>query len=92
MTTISKKNFTFYPIDNECKDIFKCAEGNLSDFHCFALCKCADAIAEKETIFADNHAWWDEDNSRMSLYMTTNGILMYEDCTENKLYRVEFNK
>lgn len=94
MTTISKKNFTFYPIDNECKDIFKCADGNLSDFHCFALCKCADAIAEKETIFADNHCWWDMGNVRCSLFMTDNGVLMYtETYTDNdKLYRVEFNK
>lgn len=92
MTILSEKNFTFYQIDNENISLFKCAEGSLSDFHCFALCKCAEAIAQKETILVDNRVWWDDGNNRKSLYMTTTGILVCEDCTENKLYRVEFNK
>ena len=92
MTTLSKKNFTFHQIDDENMSLFKCAEGNLSDFHCFALCKCAEAIAQKEIILVGNRAWWDDGNNRKSLYMTTNGVLMYEDCNKNKLYRVEFNK
>ena len=79
MKTLSLSNFEFIPIPDGVKESFKCAQGTLSDFYAFAICMCADAIANTHTIWCDNKAWWDTFQRREAIYMTDNGILVLQE-------------
>lgn len=97
-TMICKKDFRFYEITEESKGNFVATKWNdLSDFHAEALRWAGDAIRplHSEFFWSDGAYCWYTDGTQsheQCVWMTTNGILMYEDVTENKLYRVEFNK
>jgi hypothetical protein len=96
-TTIYKSDFFFHEITEEFKENFKEKSWHdLSDFQSQALKWAGDAIRPfKSQFFWCNGAYcWYTDATQSNeccVWMTTNGILMYEDATENKLYRVEFN-
>jgi len=96
-TMIYKSDFRFHEITEEFKENFKeTSWHDLSDFQAQALKWAGDAIRpSKSEHFWNNgcYCWWtDNQTHEYCVWMTTNGILMYEDVTGNKLYRVEFNK
>lgn len=93
MKTLSLKDFELFEIESEYHDNFKCASGNLSDFHANALIWIADVLKYSEKIcvvWCDNNAWWDTENKRFSVFMTENGIAMLKNWSDNKLYRIIF--
>lgn len=96
-TTIYRNDFNFYEIEEEYKQNFKPQNWHdLSEFHAQALKWVGDAIRQyKSQYFWSNGAYcWYTDATQsheQCVWMTVNGILMYEDVTENKLYRVGFN-
>ena len=95
-TTIYKSDFWFHEITEEFKDNFVATKwSDLSDFNAQALRWVGDAIRPtKSENFWNNgcYSWWtDHQTHEFCVWMTQNGILMYEDVTENKLYRVEFS-
>jgi len=93
MKTLKLNDFELFEIEKEYHENFKCAEGNLSDFHANALLWIADVLKVSEKIavvWCDNNAWWDTDNSRRSVFMTVNGVAMLKNWTDNKLYRIIF--
>lgn len=97
MATITKNSFRFYEIADDCKDNFKeTAWSDLSDFHAEALKWVGDAIRPKGSEYFWNngcYCWWtDHQTHEYAVWMTQNGICMYEDVTEGKLYRVMFNR
>ncbi len=90
---LSSSSFSLLEIDKEFQDGFKCAKGNLSDFHCNALLWIAQAIRKpsaSDFVWCDNNAWWDDENRRYSVYVTENGIAMLKDWTRGRLYRIKF--
>lgn len=97
-TTINKNSFRFHEITEEFKENFKQQDWReLSDFQSQALKWAGDAIRSlRSEFFWSNGAYcWYTDatqSKEQCVWMTTNGILMFEDVTKNKLYRVEFNK
>lgn len=96
-TMICRKDFLFYEITEEYKENFVATKwSDLSDFHAEALRWAGDAIRpSKSEHFWNNgcYCWWTNNQTHeYCVWMTTNGILMYEDVTDNKLYRVDFNK
>ena len=97
MTTITKQNFKLYEIAEEFKENFvETAWNDLSDFHAEALKWVGDAMRPKDSEqFWNNgcYCWWtDRQTHEFCVWQTVNGILMYEDVTEHKLYRVGFNR
>lgn len=97
-TMINKSSFRFQEITEEFKENFKeTSWHDLSDFQAQALKWAGDTIRQEGSQhFWSNGAYcWYTDatqSNEQCVWQTTNGILMYEDVTENKLYRVEFNK
>lgn len=94
---IYKSDFSFYEIADEFKENFtETSHKDLSDFHAEALRWAGDAIRPLLSEFFWNngcYCWWtDNQTHEYCVWMTTNGILMYEDVTEKKLYRVSFNQ
>ena len=93
---ISKSNFNFYEIAEQYKENFKEQSWHdLSEFHAEALTWVGDAIRQaKSQFFWCNgcYCWYtDETQSHeQCVWQTVNGILMFEDVTDKKLYRVEF--
>lgn len=97
-TIICKRDFGFYEIAEEYKENFKQQSWrDLSEFHAEALVWVGNAIRQE----GSQHFWsygaycWYTDATKsheQCVWQTKNGILMYEDLTEKKLYRVEFNK
>lgn len=91
---LSKSSFKFFEID--CRENFKEVKyPDLSDFHMNALTWIDDAIrGPKSQHFWCNgcYCWYvDEKQSHeQGVWMTQNGIAMFEDITEKKLYRIEF--
>ena len=96
MTTIRKEDFGFLRIYDDCVDNFKEVEYfDLSEFHEAAIKWVGDAIRPKESQWFWNggeYCWFpDSDQSSVQrLWVTCNGILMFEDCAKNELYRVSF--
>ena len=95
-TMIYKSDFRFHEITEEFKENFVATKwSDLSDFHAEALRWAGDAIRPLRSEFFWNngcYCWWtDNQTHEYCVWMTTNGILMYEDVTDNKLYRVGFN-
>ena len=97
MITLSKKNFDFYEIEKEYKENFVESQWNdLSDFHAEALTWIGDAIrGAKSQHFWSNgcYCWFTDETQSVEecVWMTQNGIAMYEKITEGKLYRISFN-
>lgn len=93
---ISKGHFVINEIADEYKENFVESEFfDLSDFQAQALKWAGDAIRpiDSEEFWNNGrYCWWTENQSHeYCVWMTTNGILMYEDVTNGKLYRVTFN-
>lgn len=96
-TTICKSDFCFHEITEEFKKNFnEMSFHDLSDFQAQTLKWAGDAIRPSKSVYFWNngaYCWWTGNQSHeFCVWMTTNGILMYEDVTDNKLYRIEFNK
>lgn len=97
MTTLTKRNFDFYEIADEYKENFKeTAWNDLSEFHAEALVWIGDAIrGAKSQHFWSNgcYCWYTDETQSVEecVWMTQNGIAMYEKITEKKLYRIVFN-
>ena len=96
-TMINKSSFRFHEITEEFKENFVATKwSDLSDFHAEALKWAGDAIRQSKSEFFWNngcYCWYtNHQTHEYCVWMTTNGILMFEDCTENKLYRVELKK
>ncbi len=93
---LSKSSFKFFEIKEDCRENFKEVKyPDLSDFHMNALTWIGDAIrGPKSQHFWCNgcYCWYvDEKQSHeQGVWMTQNGIAMFEDITEKKLYRIEF--
>ena len=98
MVHLSKSNFGFFEIADQYKENF--VETNwhdLSDFHAEALKWIGDAIrGPKSQFFWSNgcYCWFTDERQSVEecVWMTQNGIAMYEKITEKKLYRIEFNR
>ena len=94
MKTLKLGDFELFEIEKEYHENFKCATGNLSDFHANALLWIADVLKVSEkiaVIWCDNNAWWDTANGvRRSVFMTENGCAMLKNWTDGKLYRIIF--
>ena len=97
MVTLTKRNFDFYEIAKENKKNFRETHWtDLSEFHAEALTWIGDAIrGPKSQHFWHNgcYCWYTDERQSMEecVWMTENGIAMYEKITEKKLYRIIFN-
>lgn len=98
MVRICRSDFKFHKIYDNCKENFVDAKvkwPDLSEFHAEALKWIGDAIrGERSQFFWSNGAYcWYTDESQSveeCVWMTANGIAIYEKITEGKLYRIEF--
>lgn len=96
MVTLSKRDFSFYEIENQYKENFKeTSWHDLSDFQAEALKWIGDAIREpKSQFFWSNgcYCWYTDEKQdhEKCVWMTQNGSAMFEDITEKKLFRIEF--
>lgn len=96
MTTITRKNVKLYQLDEESKKNFvPCSYHNLSDFQAQSLKWLGDAIRPTKSEFFWNngcYCWWTEKQTHeFCVWMTENGIAMFEDVTNGILCRVIFN-
>lgn len=91
---LSENNIELQEIEKEYFDNFKVYEGTLSGFWCESLCIVGDMLVPKTKcgVFCDNNYWWDEGNTRFSVFMTENGNVMLRDWTKDKMYRVTINR
>ena len=101
---VSRDDFKLYPIPEDCRENFKRKVGAtaLSDFESFALRVIGKAMMppKSEHFWRDNDfRWWvrqyDKEghpthDAEFAVWLTDNGICMYEDFDANKLYRIEF--
>lgn len=96
MVHLSKSNFKFFEIEEQYKENFKeTSWTDLSDFHAESLKWIGDAIrGAKSQFFWSNgcYCWYTDEKQSVEecVWMTQNGIAMYEKITEKKLYRIEF--
>lgn len=96
-TVITRKNFELFRLDNEsAKNFERCCAKELSDFHQESLKWCGNALRQKDSqhFWSDGRYCWYTDGTQEKIecvWMTTNGILMFEDLTNEILYRVSFN-
>lgn len=99
MTTILNKNdFVLHEIEGDYRMNFVPMKWHdLSDFHAEALTWVGNALRQKESqyFWCDGAYCWytdDQQNHEQCVWQTANGILMFEDLTDGKLYRVEFRR
>lgn len=96
MVTLTKNNFNLCEIEKVSHGNFKPIEWqDLSDFQAQGLKWIGDALRQKEShYFWSNGAYcWYTDGKQdheQCVWMTENGIAMFEDITEKRLYRIEF--
>ena len=96
MVTLTKKNFKLWEIEKVSHNNFKmCDWHDLSDFQAVGLKWIGDALRQKESQhFWSNGAYcWYTDGKQdheQCVWMTENGIAMFEDITKGELYRIEF--
>jgi hypothetical protein len=96
MVTLTKNNFNLHEIEKVSHNNFKmCDLHDLSDFQAAALKWIGDALRQKESqYFWCNGAYcWYTDGRQdheQCVWMTENGIAMFEDITKGELYRIEF--
>ena len=94
---VDSKQFSLHRIEKEFQGNFKPIDyHNLSDFHIFSIRLVGDAMrGPKSSHFWTNGTYcWFTDNSqthKRGVWMTENGILMFEDEKDGGLYRVMFN-
>lgn len=96
MTVLSSKNFSFYEIDEEFKENFKAVLWDeLSSYHAECLKWVGNAIRPVDSQWfwsGSSYCWYDKTQTHeYRVWQTVNGNLMYEDCTNDKLYVVHFN-
>lgn len=95
-TLLTKKNFNLWKIEKVSHNNFKmCEWHDLSDFQAAALKWIGDALMKTESqYFWSNGAYcWYTDGRQdheQCVWMTVNGIAMFEDITKGELYRIEF--
>ena len=93
---ITKSNFGLFKIEEEYKENFKpMAWNNLSEFHIFSLRIVGDAIRPDGSIYlwTDGcYCWWTDNKqaTEQRVWITENGIAMFEDCQTDELFRIEF--
>lgn len=93
---ITKSELGFFKIEEEYKENFKpMAWNNLSEFHNFSLRLIGDVIRPHGTVYFWNegcYCWWvdKKQSHEQRVWMTENGIAMFEDCQTSELFRVEF--
>ena len=101
---IRSESFNLHLIDEDYRDSFKRRKGAaaLSSFESFFLSVMGNALRPPKSIYfwLDNDfRWWvrkyDENgnpthDAEFAVWLTDNGIAMYEDFDEDKLYRIEF--
>lgn len=99
---IESKRFNLLLVDEDCRDNFKRREGvgALSDFESFSLSVIGKAMMppKSEHFWSENDfRWWvrkyDKNgnpthDAEFAVWLTDNGICMYEDFDEGKLYRL----
>lgn len=97
MTTIlTRRSFSFFEIDEGCKKNFVPQQWcDLSEFHANALKWVGDAMRQTESQYfwsGGAYCWYTDaaQSHEQRVWQTANGTLMFEDCTENKLYRVQY--
>lgn len=96
MVTLTKKNFNLWKIEKVSHGNFKPFEcHDLSDFQAQGLKWIGDALRQKESQhFWSNGAYCWYTNGKQDheqcVWMTENGIAMFEDITKGELYRIEF--
>lgn len=101
---IESERFNLNLIDEDCRDNFKRREGAtaLSDFESFSLSVIGKCLMPPKSVHFwcnNDFRWWvrkyDENgnpihDAEFAVWLTENGICMYEDFDENKLYRIVF--
>lgn len=100
---IEKENFNLHLIPEDCKENFKRRNApSLSDFESFSLKVIGMAMMPPKSEYfwcQDDFRWWVRENyedgspkhdAEFAVWLTDNGIAMYEDFDANKLYRIEF--
>lgn len=101
---IEKENFNLHLIPEDCRENFKRRKGTtaLSDFESFSLKLVGKVMMPPKTEYFwrnNDFRWWvrkyDENgnpsyDAEFAVWLTENGICMYEDFCENKLYRIVF--
>lgn len=93
---IKESDFILTKIDKEFWENFKPMRWNdLSDANCFTLRVIGDAIRPNgsQHFWSDGSYSWFVDERQdyeQRVWMTVNGTVMFEDCTANELFRVEF--
>lgn len=96
VTMLTRRSFKLFEIEERAKQNFEEVKWHdLSDFHAEALRWIGNAMRQDESQhFWNNGAycWYTDDTQSHEecVWMTTNGIAMFEDITENKLYRILF--
>lgn len=96
VVTLSKSTFKFFEIEEQYKENFKEVHWTeLSDFHAESLKWIGDAIRGTKSQFFWNggcYCWYTDETQSVEecVWMTKNGIAMYEKITEGKLYRILF--
>jgi len=101
---VEKKNFNLHLIPEDCREDYERRKDAtaLSDFESFSLSVIGKAMMPPKSVHFwrnNDFRWWvrkyDKDNNpthdaEFAVWLTENGICMYEDFDENKLYRIEF--
>lgn len=101
---IEKERFNIHLVEEDCKDNFTRRKNAtaLSDFESFSLTIIGKAMMppKSEHFWCENDfRWWvrkydkkgnPTHDAEFAVWLTENGICMYEDFDENKLYRIAF--
>jgi len=95
MTIITQKNFKFHQIPQpNKKDFLSVKFFDLSAFHAQALRWIGDALRPPKSEWFWNegcYCWYTENQTHeFRVWMTTNGIAMWEDVTAENIYVIEF--
>lgn len=96
VVTLSKSTFKLFEIEEQYKENFKEVHWtDLSEFHAESLKWIGDAIrgSKSQFFWSDGcYCWYTDEKQNVEecVWMTINGIAMYEKITERKLYRIEF--
>lgn len=94
--SVKRSDFDFFEITGEAKKNFRALDsGELSSFNEYALKKIGDAIrgVNSQQFWRNGCYCWYTDETQTSLecvWITGNGIAMYEKLREGKLYRILF--
>lgn len=96
MVTLTKNDFNLCEIEKVSHCNFKQIEyHDLSDFQAQGLKWIGDALRQRESQYYwcyGSYCWYTDDKQdhEQCVWMTVNGIAMFEDITKGELYRIEF--